>query len=305
MDVTRNPRGRVGIGWAIAAVTVALFAMASRPAADTYEAAVLRWRADREAALKADNGWLTVAGLFWLRPGLNRAGTDPSNDIVLPEGTAPARLGVFEFDGARAIFQAEPGTGVHQNGVPIERVEMNGSAPPTQIQVRDFTMFVIRRGERSGVRLRDRNSAMRREFKGLRWYPVDPAYRVVATFVPYPEPKTIPVPNVLGDTPQMTSPGYVEFTLGGQVLRLDPVFDGADARELFFIFGDQTNGLETYPSGRFLYAALPERGQVVLDFNRAENPPCAFTPFATCPLPPTQNRLPIRVTAGELSYGHH
>jgi len=158
---------------------------------------------------------------------------------------------------------------------------------------------------RYGVRLRDRNSAMRREFKGLRWHPVDPAYRVVAQFVAYPEPKTIPVPNILGDTPEMTSPGYVEFTLAGQALRLEPVFDGADAHELFFIFGDQTNGLETYPSGRFLYAALPESGQVVLDFNKAENPPCAFTPFATCPLPPKQNRLPVRVEAGELSYGHH
>jgi hypothetical protein len=289
---------------ATAVVGVVLLSVA-RPGADAYKTAVERWRADREAALKTDDGWLTVAGLFWLKPGLNRAGVDPSNDIVLPEGAAPARLGAFEFDGARAIFQAEPGTGVHQNGVPIERVEMNVMAPPTRIQVRDLTMFVIRRGDRVGVRLRDRNNAMRREFKGLRWYPIDPAYRVVATFVPYPEPKAIPVPNVLGDTPEMTSPGYVEFTLGGRALRLDPVFDGDETHQLFFIFGDQTNGIETYPSGRFLYAALPEEGRVVLDFNQAENPPCAFTPFATCPLPPKQNRLPMRVTAGELSYGHH
>ena len=288
---------------AVVAAGVYLAAASGLPA-DTYTADVERWRAEREAALKTDDGWLTVAGLFWLKPGLNRAGTDPSNDIVLSQGAAPARLGVFEFDGARAVFQAEPGTGVHQNGVPVERVEMN-LTPPTQIAVRDLTMFVIQRGDRYGVRLRDRNSAMRREFKGLRWYSIDPAFRVVASFVAYPEPKTIPVPNILGDTPEMTSPGYVEFTLAGQALRLEPVFDGADTRELFFIFGDQTNGIETYPSGRFLYAALPENGQVVLDFNKAENPPCAFTPFATCPLPPKQNRLPIRVEAGELNYGHH
>jgi hypothetical protein len=282
-----------------------MVAPAMRPGAVDYRVGIERWRADREAALKTDDGWLTVAGLFWLRPGLNRAGTDPSTDIVLPQGAAPARLGVFEFDGARVVFQAEPGTGAHQNGVPIGRVEMSVLPPPTEIQVRDLTMFVIRRGDRYGVRLRDRNNAMRREFRGLRWYPVDPAYRVVATFVAYPEPKTIPVLNVLGDAPGMTSPGYVEFTIGGRAFRLDPVFDGDDTDRLFFIFGDQTNGLDTYPSGRFLYATLPERGQVVLDFNKAENPPCAFTPFATCPLPPKQNRLPLRVTAGELSYGHH
>ena len=303
--MTRNERGKAGVEVAIAVVGAMLFAAGAGAGADTYKADVERWRAEREAALKTDDGWLTVAGLFWLKPGLNRAGTDPSNDIVLPEGTAPARLGVFEFDGAGAVFQAEPGTGVHQNGVPVDRVEMNYLAPPTQIAVRDLTMFVIRRGDRYGVRLRDRNSAMRREFKGLRWSPIDPAYRVVARFVAYPEPKTIPVPNILGDTPEMTSPGYVEFTLAGQALRLEPVFDGADAHELFFIFGDQTNGIETYPSGRFLYAALPENGQVVLDFNKAENPPCAFTPFATCPLPPKPNRLPVRVEAGELNYGHH
>jgi uncharacterized protein (DUF1684 family) len=176
---------------------------------------------------------------------------------------------------------------------------------PVQVAVNDLTMFVIRRGDRYGIRLRDRNSEARKMFSGLRHFPIDPVYRVTAAFVAYPEPKQLPIPNVLGDTPVMVSPGYVEFSIGGQTLRLEPVYEGADPHELFFIFADQTNGTDTYPSGRFLYTDLPQNGRVVLDFNKAQNPPCAFTAFATCPLPPKQNRLPVRVPAGEMDYGHH
>lgn len=290
--------------WAGVAFTMASATVAG-VWADSYSAAIERWRAAREVALRADDGWLTVVGLFWLRPGLNRVGTDPSNDIVLPDGSAPARLGVFEFSDGRTVFQAEPGTRVTSADAIIERLEMPYGANPTQVAINDLTMFVIRRGERYGIRLRDRNSKAREMFAGLRYFPIDPAYRVTAAFVAYPEPKKLPIPNVLGDTPEMMSPGYVEFSLDGQALRLEPVYEGDSPRELFFIFGDQTNGTETYPAGRFLYTDLPLNGKVELDFNKAQNPPCAFTAFATCPLPPKQNRLPIRVRAGEMDYGHH
>jgi uncharacterized protein (DUF1684 family) len=282
-------------------VTLAL----ATPRTDSYAAEVASWRAEHEARLKADDGWLTVSGLFWLKAGLNRVGADPSNDIVLPSGSAPARLGVFEFDGVTTVFQAEPGTRAASKGAPVSRLEMRAGSEPDAIVVNDLTMFVIQRGERIGVRLRDKNAATRREFTRLRWFPVDPAYRVTARFDGHAQPRKIPIANVLGDTVEMVSPGFVTFVLGEHEWRLEPVLETPDAAQLFFIFGDATNGAETYPSGRFLYSALPRNGQVVLDFNRAENPPCAFTAFATCPLPPEQNRLPIRVAAGEMAYGHH
>src|SRR6516162_5455203 len=162
-------------------------------------------------------------------------------------------------------------------------------------------MFVIQRANRFGIRLKDKNSATRKAFSGLKYFPVQEQYRVEARFLPYDPPKKIAVPNILGDTEEEPSPGYVEFTLSGQKCRLDPVSAGD---ELFFIFRDLTSGKETYPSGRFLYTDMPKNGEVVLDFNKAVNPPCAFTPFATCPLPPKQNHLPIRIEAGELRYGH-
>jgi uncharacterized protein (DUF1684 family) len=149
--------------------------------------------------------------------------------------------------------------------------------------------------------MRDQQSQYRREFRGLQWYPVKPEYRVTARFVPYSPPKTIPVPNIIGGTFPETCPGYAEFELRGEKLRLEPVL--SDGR-LFFIFRDETSGKKTYGAGRFLYSDLAKDGIVTLDFNQAYTPPCAFTPYATCPLPPKQNRLPVAIEAGELDYGH-
>jgi uncharacterized protein len=162
-------------------------------------------------------------------------------------------------------------------------------------------MFVIQRGKRFGIRLRDRNSEMRKNFTEIKYFPISEAYRVKARFVPSNPPKMISVPNILGETSDEPSPGYAEFTLRGHACRLTPVTEGD---QLFFIFKDLTSGKETYPPGRFLYTDMPKNGEVVLDFNKAYNPPCAFTPYATCPLPPAENRLPIRIEAGELRYGH-
>ena len=269
----------------------------------SYRATIEQWRAQHEAELKADDGWLTVSGLFWLKEGANRAGASTISDIVLPRG--PAEFGVFELRNGSATFRPAPGVDVKLNGKPAGGtipMKSDAEGKPDRIQYDAFTMFVIHRGERDGIRLKDTQSESRKEFAGLRWFPVKENYRVVAKFVAYQPPKMITIPNVLGETEQDPGPGYVRFTLNGQSLRLDPVVEDD---QLFFIFHDLTSGKETYPPGRFLYTDLPKNGEVVMDFNQAQNPPCAFTAYATCPLPPKQNRLPVRIEAGELNYGRH
>jgi uncharacterized protein len=282
----------------LTAVVLMAGALCAQPA---YKAEIEKWREQREASLKKDDGWLTVTGLFWLKEGENRVGTTPNNEIVLLPQSAPARLGSFLFRGGKTIFTAENGANVTSGGKPVQRLDMRPDAagPADSIAVRDLSMHVIKRGSRYGIRLRDKNSSFRREFKGLRWFPVDEAWRIRAKLVPYNPPRQIAVPNILGDTNQEICPGYLAFRLGGKEYRLEPI---AEDSQFFIIFRDLTAGKETYPSGRFLYADAPRDGQVVLDFNKAYNPPCAFTPYATCPLPPRQNRLQVRIPAGELTY---
>ncbi len=272
--------------------------------ASSYQTEIRQWQHNREAALTAEDGWLTVAGLFWLKEGENTIGTDRRNNFVLPQGSASILAGFFEFHNGTTSFQPAVGANFTLNGQPlVSRVTLkpDSSGSPDILRLNDLTMFVIRRGNRFGIRLKDKNSKMRAAFTGLKYFPISEAYRVVAKFVPYDPPKKIAVPNILGDTEEEPSPGYAEFTLNGQKCRLDPVPEGDG---LFFIFKDLTSGKETYPPGRFLDTDLPKNGEVILEFNEAVNPPCAFTPFATCPLPPRQNHLPIRVEAGELRYGH-
>jgi uncharacterized protein (DUF1684 family) len=282
----------------------ALMACAALVAADTsYRATIQQWRAQRETDLKGSDGWLTVSGLFWLKEGVNRAGSNATSEIVLPRG--PVELGSFELRDGKTIFRAAPGVAVKLNGKAIDKavpLKSDADGKPDLIQVDAYTMFVIHRGERYAIRLKDPESASRKEFTGLHWFPVKESYRVVAKFIPYPEPKMITIPNILGETEQDPSPGYVLFTLDGRSHRLDPVVEDD---QLFFIFRDLTSGKGTYPAGRFLYTDLPKDGEVVMDFNQAQNPPCAFTAYATCPLPPKQNRLPVPIEAGELNYGHH
>ena len=258
---------------------------------------VREWRRQREAQLKADDGWLTVAGLFWLKEGPNPFGADPSSDIVLPPGSAPASAGAFEFHQGKTTLRAAPGAGVTVNDHPAAILELRPDAD--RVAIRDLTMQVIQRAGRYAIRLRDKNSKVRKEFPGLRWLPIRDEYRVTAKFVPYNPPKMLSIPTILGDVEKIPSPGYAVFTLKGREYRLDPVAESPT--ELFFIFRDLTAGNETYPAGRFLDAEMPAGDSLVLDFNQAYNPPCAFTPYATCPLPPKHNWLAIRVEAGEKS----
>jgi uncharacterized protein len=290
------------IAWALV-LTVIVTASAMLQADDPFVQELTKWRQDREAALKADDGWLTVAGLFFLNAGRNTFGSGPLNDIVLP-ADAPAEAGTFELEGTKVIVRANAPLTV--NGKPSAVAELRpagGGKPADQLTMGALTLFVHQSGDRLAIRLRDKNSEIRRNFTALKWFPPKPQYKVTARFQPYAAPKTVKVPNILGDLETYTAPGVVAFTLDGQEHKLEVFESGSGDRKRFFIvFRDLTSGRETYPAARFLYADLPVNGQTTLDFNRAYNPPCAFNRYTTCPLPTEQNRLRARIEAGELDY---
>ena len=273
----------------------------------SYENQIRIWHEKRVTRLTSDTGWLTVAGLFWLHPGDNSFGTDIKNDIVLPEGSAPARAGVFTHAGGKTTVRALPGTTFQVDGKSIQEMQLRSDADgdPEIVQLGNLRFFIIKRGGRYAIRMRDLNSPMRKAFRGIDSYPVRMSNRVAARFEPYDPPHRIPIANVIGTVDTMAAPGALVFTFDGKECRLDPVLESPDDKQLFILFKDATSGKETYATGRFLYADLPQDGKTTLDFNKAYNPPCAFTPYATCPLPPRQNDLPVAVRAGEKSYGHH
>lgn len=259
---------------------VALFAAAS------YQTEIAEWRRTREDNLKRDGGWLTVSGLFWLHEGLNTFGRDAGNEIVLPDGAATA--GAIELKNGKITVR-------------MDGAERELWAESLDVaKVGRLSLFVIKRSDKYAIRLKDPDSQYRREFHGIEYFPAKEEYKVTARWVAAAE--KIPILNILGQTEPMESPGYAVFHLLGKEYRLRPVLETADAQELFYIFRDQTSAKETYGAGRFLYSAMPKDRQVVLDFNKAYNPPCAFTPYATCPLPPPENKLPVRIEAGEKKY---
>lgn len=266
-----------------------------------YLDSLTAWRAKHEAELRSDDGWLTVTGLFWLKEGRNAVGVGPQNDVELPAGSAPASAGVIDFQQGVAQLTIADGVTATVEGRPVRTIHLkpDDKEKPSVVQLGDVTFNLIKRGESYGVRVKDRNSPRRRAFRGLRWFPANPAYRVQAQLTTFANPREILIPNVLGSSYRMKSIGLLKFSLAGKDYTLQPVMDG---KQFFIIFSDLTRGKATYPGGRFLYAELPAEGPVTLDFNQAYNPPCAFTPFATCPLPPPQNRLPVTILAGEKSY---
>ncbi|HWR53703.1 MAG TPA: DUF1684 domain-containing protein [Bryobacteraceae bacterium] len=279
----------------------ATFAAEPVPSASAYSRSIAEWRNAREAPLKADDGWLTVVGLFWLDPGANVAGASNAAAIVLPPGSAPARTATFTLAGDQVQFRAEPGVRFTLGGRPVTETTLrpDTGGNPDVLTLGTMRLILLKRGERYAIRVKDNASPARRRFAGLRWYPADPTWRITARFTPYPAPRKIAIQNVTGATEQMESPGFVEFTREGKTYRLEPIAEGS---QLFFVFRDATSGKTTYGAGRFLYADAPKGETVLLDFNKSENPPCAFTPYATCPLPPRQNRLALPVTAGEMKY---
>jgi hypothetical protein len=280
---------------------------ASPPVSDPYVKEIEAWRLARETRLRSDDGWLTVAGLFWLKEGENRMGSDPGAEVVLPAHSAPARAGILRVHKGKVTIEPVAGVAITLGGKPVGKTELRGDTPgpPDVLVLGQLKFFVIERSGKLAIRLRDLQSPARKAFTGVRWFPIRKEYRVVGRFSPHPAPKKLTIPNVLGLVEEMVSPGYVTFTLQGKELRLEPVYETPAEDELFFIFRDRTAGHETYGAGRFFYAEKPKNGEVIVDFNKAYTPPCAFTRFATCPLPPRQNQLPVRIEAGELDYAHH
>ena len=263
-----------------------------------YQRQVEKFRAEEIKDLKSN--WLVLAGLFWLKPGANAFGTASSNAIVLPAGTAPAKAGIFELSGEEVTLKMEPGAAATIDNQPVltAKLQPDTSGKATVVALGRLRMHVIKRGERVGIRLKDLQNPALRNFTSLHFYPIDPAYRLTATWVPSDGKRSVEVPNVLGDISPETVPGEVHFTLNGQKLTLTAL-GGDAAKGLFFVFSDTTSKTETYPAGRFLETDAVKEGTVVLDFNLAYNPPCAVTPFATCPLAPKENRLAVAIPAGE------
>lgn len=267
--------------------------------AAAHRAEVEAWREGRYEALRRDRGWLTLAGLGWLRPGVNRVGAAPDNDIHLPSG--PAHAGTFNLNDGAVVAD---GAFLH-GGAPAHRLQLvddnDGEAEPTVLELDRLRIIVIRRGDRLGVRTWDLDAPARRDFAGIDHWPVDPSWRLDARFEPTPG-RRLQVPDVLGPGYEEESPGDVVFDSGGEAHRLQAMPGGPDGK-LWLVFGDATNGRETYAGGRFVYTDPPAAGgRVVVDFNRAYNPPCVFSPYATCPLPWAANRLPVRIEAGERAW---
>jgi uncharacterized protein (DUF1684 family) len=284
-------------------------ATAAGQPAGGYQKTIAEWRALQEAKLKADDGWLTVVGLHWLKEGENRVGSNASFEVPLPKA-APDRVGTITVKGGKVRFKPAAAVAVSLNGKPAVEAELKSDAEPKYdvLAVGKVKFFVIKREDKFGVRVKDNDSAARKEFSGLRWYPVDPSWRIQAKFIPWDKPHPLTFDTTVGVKERDESPGYVSFQRSGKRFTMEPVVDG---KQLWFVMRDSTSGKTTYAASRFLYADLPKggiqkSGVVEIDFNRAENPPCVFTDFATCPLPPAQNRLRLEVTAGEQMYrGHH
>lgn len=285
----------------VAALAFLVFTAA--PLRADYSEEIAQWRRERVARLTTPDGWLSLVGLHWLQPGDNPVGSAADNTVRLAAGAPYLGTVRLAADG-RATFLAAPASQTEVDGVAAGSHPIDlryGAGKPSIVSADRISFIVIKRGEKVGLRVRDRESERRTGFLGIDYFAIDPSWRIEAQWVAFEQPRMIPITNVLGQTSAMPVPGKAVFTRDGQTFELLPVLEGA-GEPLFFIIADATSGNETYAASRFLYADAPKDGKVVLDFNRAQNPPCAFTPFATCPLPPKENRLPIRVPAGEKVY---
>jgi len=259
------------------------------------------WQQKRIESLKSPTGWLNLAGLYWLKEGENTAGADSTNAIIFPKDSSPDFIGSFILQDSVVTFQARPGIRVMHNDSMITSFIMRNDLQdyPTKLVLGALSWTIIERDKRFGVRLRDHEHSALKQFDGIETFPVDSTWHLEAKFEPNDPPKIIEVPTVLNTINEEPSPGAFVFNIDGKTYRLYATGEMTEA-ELFVIFGDQTNGKETYGAGRFLYVPTPgANGKAKIDFNKAYNPPCAFTPYATCPLPPEQNKLPIRIPAGE------
>jgi len=287
--------------------------LASATTADTtWKTELLQWRAHRAEELTAPDGWFSLAGLEWLQPGSNSFGSAADNRIRVKSG-AGDHLGVIEVQGDQVQLAAPPQgfpSSLTVDGSPAHPGKIKTDGPnPTKLKTGTLTLFVIQRGDRFALRIKDTQAPTRLGFHGLNWYAPDPHYRMEARWTPYTPPHEESIPTIIGIPLKLPVPGVAEFTLDGHTVRLEPVIEVPGDTRLFFILRDTTSKTATYGAARFLYASFPTNGldkpgSLVLDFNRLQNPPCAYTPYATCPLPPPQNKLTVALPVGEKRYSH-
>src|SRR5712671_8031686 len=299
--------------FAIVILALATFSAGSDSPAtpDSWQRDLLAWREKQAANLQTPEGWLSLIGLEWLKEGDNSVGSAADNKIQIAK--APSHLVVVRLEKGGVLRLLPPAGGFPKellvDAHPAqEQVLLSDDSPNrSKVSLGELSIIVIHRDERYGLRIKDSQAPTRVGFHGLRWYAPNPAYRVHAKWIPYNPPKMIDIPTILGTVSKLPAPGVAEFTIDGKAYRLEPVLEEPDSKELFFILRDATSKKETYGAGRFLYTDLPDHGltqpgEIWLDFNQLENPPCAFTPYATCPLPPIQSRLTVAIPAGEQRY---
>jgi uncharacterized protein (DUF1684 family) len=268
--------------------------------AKEHEADVLAYRRARLARLTGERGWLTLIDKVWLREGRYTVGADVRSDIVLPKDRAPARVGTLVVTAGTVRFDVDCDAQVFARGERVRSLELRSDADgaPDDVTLGSLTLQLLQRGSAFALRVRDAESAARRQFPGIPTYPIDPAWRVVASLEPYAVAAEMAIEDGDGRVQPYRCPGVVHFDKDGRRVSLLPLFERHEDR-LVLLFSDLTSRDETYGAGRFLYAPPPEDGRVLLDFNKAFNPPCAFTPYAVCPLPPPENKLALRIEAGE------
>jgi len=298
---------------AVLAITIMLSGLLFAGSADqnSWQSDLVAWREKRAAGLQAPEGWLSLIGLDWLQEGDNSFGSDAGNRIQI-NAKIPAQVGVVRQEkGALRLLPPAGGFPkdflVDGHAAQEQALLADDAENPSKLTVGTITIIVINRDGRFALRIKDPQAPTRVGFHGLKWYAPNAAYRVKAKWIPYNPPKMLDIPTVLGTTTHIPAPGAAEFTIDGQTVRLEPVLEDPKSTDLFFILRDATSKTTTYGAGRFLYTGLPDHGvaqpgELELDFNRLFNPPCAFTPYATCPLPPPQNRLSVAIPAGEQRY---
>ncbi len=270
---------------------------------DAYVRDIERWHAERIRRLIAPEGWLSLVGLEWLKPGANRIGSAADNDIVLAK--APGRLGKIAWgdDGVVSIeLAADASATIDGRHAAHAILEDDSHANPTTVAFGTMNFILVDRGGRKGLRVRDSEAETRTRFAGIERFPVDPRWRIEADWLPQDPPLELATGTAIGTIERYPAPGRAAFERDGQRFELYPVLEAPGDPQLFLIFADATSGRQTYGAARFLYTDMPREGRIVLDFNKAYNPPCAFTPYATCPLAPPENRLELAVAAGELKY---
>ena len=267
---------------------------------DEYRKSIENWRAQRLARLTAPDGWLSLVGLHWLQPGRNTIGGADDNSIVLQR--APERLGAIELhEDGTSMLELAPDAGALVDGEAKTRAVLRDdrAQQPTCVSFGSVNFIVIDRGGHKALRVRDARAETRVGFAGIESFAIDPSWRIEAQWIPFDPPRTLETMNVVGQIESYPTPGRVVFERDGREYELLPVIETPGDQALYLIFADGTSGEETYGAGRFLYTEPPRDGRIVIDFNKAYNPPCVFTPFATCALAPPENRLELRVTAGE------